>query len=72
MITDDTEHSDIQKATGFDRLGAYAVDLSVFSFVNTFVDEFESKEERLDILIYNAAVANGGKYRTTADGFEET
>ena len=46
--------------------------MSVFSSVNTFVDEFESKEERLDILIYNAAVANGGKYRTTADGFEET
>ena len=46
--------------------------LSVFSSVDAFVDEFESKEEHLDMLIYNAAVANGGKYRTTADGFEET
>ena len=45
--------------------------MSLFSSVNAFVDEFESKEERLDVLIYNAAIATG-KYRATADGFEET
>ena len=48
----------------------YAVDLSVFSSANAFVDEFESTEERLDILIYNAAIATS-KYHATADGFEE-
>ncbi|VDC03182.1 unnamed protein product [Peniophora sp. CBMAI 1063] len=62
---------EIQKETGFSRLGAYAVDLSVFSSVNAFIEEFESKEERLDILIYNAAIATG-QYRATGDGFEET
>ncbi|VDB87633.1 unnamed protein product [Peniophora sp. CBMAI 1063] len=62
---------EIEKATGFSRLGAYAVDLSVFSSVNAFVEEFESKEERLDILIYNAGIATA-QYRATGDGFEET
>lgn len=66
-----TGPSEIQKATGFDRTGAYVVDLSLFSSVNAFVDEFESKEERLDILIYNAAVWLD-EYRATSDGFEET
>ncbi|VDB91003.1 unnamed protein product [Peniophora sp. CBMAI 1063] len=62
---------EIEKATGFDRTTAYAVDLSVFSSVNEFVDDFERKKERLDILIFNAAVAVP-KHRLTGDGFEET
>ncbi|KZV64273.1 NAD(P)-binding protein [Peniophora sp. CONT] len=62
---------EIEKTTGFNLSGAYAVDLSVFSSVNAFVAEFESKEERLDILIYNAGIATRD-YQATGDGFEET
>ena len=64
-------HIDIKKTTGFDRTAAYAVELSVFTSVNNFIDDFEKNEERLDILMYNAGVALR-QYRPTADGFEET
>ncbi|KZV62741.1 NAD(P)-binding protein [Peniophora sp. CONT] len=62
---------DIKKATGFDRTTAYAVDLSVFSSVNSFLDDFQKNEGRLDILMYNAGVAYP-HYQSTVDGFEES
>ncbi|KZV61633.1 short-chain dehydrogenase [Peniophora sp. CONT] len=62
---------EIKKATGFDRTTAYAVDLSIFSSVNSFVDDFAKNEERLDVLLFNAGVAHT-RYQSTKDGFEES
>ncbi|KAJ2919411.1 hypothetical protein MD484_g1049, partial [Candolleomyces efflorescens] len=47
------------------------LDLSRFSSVLTFVDDFLKEGNRLDILVANAAIA-ATTYKTTADGWEET
>ncbi|KAI0035280.1 short-chain dehydrogenase [Vararia minispora EC-137] len=59
----------IREETGYGNIACYAVDLSVFSSVIAFAEEFEKGEGRLDILVYNAGVA-WRKYQGTADGYE--
>jgi retinol dehydrogenase 12 len=46
-------------------------DLADFASVIDFAARFELEEERLDILVYNAAIATR-QYETTKDGWEST
>jgi len=62
---------EIQSATGFDRVYAHTVDLSIFASVISFAEALEKTGERINLLIYNAAVARRD-YKVTTDGFEET
>jgi len=61
----------IQQATNFQNLEVYELDLSSFASVKSFVDKIEKSEQRLDILISNAAVANS-VWNLTKDGWEES
>ena len=61
---------EIQQDTGFKSVELQLLDLSKFSSVTQFVDNFLKTYERLDILLANAAVAPT-VYKATADGWEE-
>lgn len=61
----------IEESTGFNKIAVYAVDLSIFSSVNDFVEEIKKKEDQLHTLVYNAGIATH-KYQPTVDGLEET
>jgi len=61
----------IQAETGFNNIVVRELDLSSFDSVKSFVDGIQKSEERLDILISNAAVANGVR-NVTKDGWEES
>ncbi|KAI0037246.1 short-chain dehydrogenase [Vararia minispora EC-137] len=67
---DDTAE-EIRVATGFGRTAGYTVDLSVFSSVLDFAEKLEREQERLDIVVYNAAVATQ-EYVRTGDGYEQS
>ncbi|EAU81690.1 short-chain dehydrogenase [Coprinopsis cinerea okayama7 len=61
----------IKEETGFKNLYLRILDLSKYSSVLEFADKFQAEEERLDILVANAAIATD-HYKTTEDGWEET
>ncbi|KAI0032010.1 short-chain dehydrogenase [Vararia minispora EC-137] len=62
---------EIRTATGFSKITGYTVDLSVFSSVVEFAENLEREQERLDILVYSAAVATQ-IYNRTGDGYEQS
>jgi len=61
--------SEIKTATGNEQVIFYQLDLSSLRSVRECAEEITSKEERLDILINNAGVANCPQSKTE-DGFE--
>jgi NAD(P)-dependent dehydrogenase (short-subunit alcohol dehydrogenase family) len=62
---------EIRNATGFENISCYTVDLSIFSSVVSFAEDFERAEGRLDIFMYNAGVSLR-TYEPTVDGWEST
>ena len=61
---------DIKVATGKD-VELWLVDLAQLDSVLQFADKFEKDGGRLDLLVYNAAVAEW-KYSKSVDGYELT
>jgi NAD(P)-dependent dehydrogenase (short-subunit alcohol dehydrogenase family) len=65
---------EIRAITGSDRLRAYRADLSSLDEVRRLADEVASREERLDVLVNNAAIGAGkrGEFRreVSRDGHE--
>ncbi|KAI0069192.1 short-chain dehydrogenase [Artomyces pyxidatus] len=61
----------IRKATGFDGVEARVVDLANFQSVVSFAEGYMREGNRLDIYVYNAAVAVY-TYAPTVDGWETT
>ncbi|KAH6903876.1 short-chain dehydrogenase [Coprinopsis sp. MPI-PUGE-AT-0042] len=59
----------LKSATGFSNIYLRLLDLSSFSSTINFADKFEQEEERLDILIANAAISRED-YVPTEDGWE--
>ncbi|KAF9485523.1 retinol dehydrogenase 12 [Pholiota conissans] len=62
----------IKEATGSKKVELSILDLSKFSSVKEFVERFTKSEERLDILVANAAVTPAPKFEATEDGWEPT
>ncbi|KAJ2941249.1 hypothetical protein O0L34_g3447 [Tuta absoluta] len=61
--------SDIIKTTGNTQIEYRYLDLSKFSSVRQFAEDFNRAEKRLDILVNNAGVA-GAKLKLTEDGID--
>jgi retinol dehydrogenase 12 len=47
------------------------MELGDFSTIKSFADRAEKELDRIDYLVENAAVTNGGKYLLTSDGWEQ-
>ncbi|KAF5325783.1 hypothetical protein D9611_000443 [Ephemerocybe angulata] len=60
----------LKSETSYDRAELWLIDLGKLSSVIAFADRFE--EERLDILVANAALNPSAGYKTTSDGWEES
>jgi NAD(P)-dependent dehydrogenase (short-subunit alcohol dehydrogenase family) len=56
-------------ATGYTKAELRIVDLADFSSVKKFADKFDQGDERLDILVENAAIY-ADRYEPTKDGWE--
>ncbi len=65
---------EIIKLTNNNRLDLLELDLSSFSSVRQFCDNFMNKYDHLDILIHNAGFFNHGekRYQLSCDGYELT
>jgi retinol dehydrogenase 12 len=63
--------TEIQAATGFERLRVGVIELSSFDSVSAFADTLEKENDRLDVLILNAGVVLEG-YEPTPDGWDTT
>lgn len=59
----------LKKETGFSNIQLRLLDLASFSSTIEFANAFEEEEERLDILVANAAIARES-YVATDDGWE--
>ena len=58
------------EATKFDNVELFLVDLASYASVNAFCEKVEKEVPRLDILVQNAAVAQG-EFVPTPDGWEQ-
>ena len=59
----------MKKETDFQNIQLRILDLGKFSSVIQFADKFENEEERLDIVVANAAIGRAD-YVVTDDGWE--
>lgn len=59
----------LKKETGFENVELRLLDLARFASVTEFADKFEQEEERLDILVANAAIGRTD-YVLSEDGWE--
>lgn len=62
----------IKQATGLKTGEVWLIDLKSFASVNAFAERFDKEDERLDILVANAAILASKDIVTTSDGWEET
>jgi NAD(P)-dependent dehydrogenase (short-subunit alcohol dehydrogenase family) len=59
------------KETGYNGAEVMLLDAASFASVSAFVDEFEKRHDRLDILVANAGVGLWA-YQPSKDGWEES
>jgi NAD(P)-dependent dehydrogenase (short-subunit alcohol dehydrogenase family) len=62
---------ELAKETGYDGAEVMLLDAASFASVSAFVDEFEKRHDRLDILVANAGVGLWS-YQPSKDGWEES
>jgi retinol dehydrogenase-12 len=63
--------AEVRQTTGFGNISCYAVDLSMFSPVIAFAENFERAEDRLETFLYNDDIALR-THEATRDGWEST
>ncbi|KAF9552314.1 short-chain dehydrogenase [Agrocybe pediades] len=64
--------NEIRRETGCETAELRIVDLASFASVKSFVKTFEDNNDRLDILVENAAIVPGKQPEFTQDGWETT
>jgi len=61
----------LKEDTGYVTAELRLLDLASFSSVRSFAQQFEDNDERLDILLENAAISPGKVPEITDDGWEQ-
>ena len=60
---------EIKESTKFDNVELFILDLASYASVNAFCEKVDKEVPRLDILVENAALAQG-EFIPTPDGWE--